>query len=302
MAASGGTPQEYGLKVQSHSTLLVTSPLKMRTARDLELSFSGQLLQTIIFYKDTNKLKANFELLQKLILRLPKPNPVTELIRSNSRTQWAGTYRWSDVPASEVTSFLRSYSSHPNARRVNSGLMADFIESLNQEGELTSWSIALIGAVGGEPHPLPNEVIGALIKRSNEAAEISDHYSIGTLTSPRDEAIALSPDEWEAAMKKTRESWRADPGRRKSKEEPDAPSGPAIRHILGFGAPGVPQRRDRGFLALYLVDPNSKASKLPQGTPPILAFGIAFPASTSGRKVTYKANNILWEQDYGPSE
>ena len=47
MAASGATPREYGLKVQSHPVLMVTSRLKMRTARRLALSFSGNLLETV---------------------------------------------------------------------------------------------------------------------------------------------------------------------------------------------------------------------------------------------------------------
>ena len=51
MAASGSTPREYGLKVQSHSILMVTSRLKMRTARNLMLSFSGQLLETVALYR-----------------------------------------------------------------------------------------------------------------------------------------------------------------------------------------------------------------------------------------------------------
>jgi Z1 domain len=46
MASNGATPREYGLKVQSHPVLLVTSPLKMRSARNLMLSFSGQLLDS----------------------------------------------------------------------------------------------------------------------------------------------------------------------------------------------------------------------------------------------------------------
>lgn len=48
MAASGGTPRDYGLKVQSHKVLLVTSPLKMRNAKSLQLSFSGDLLETAV--------------------------------------------------------------------------------------------------------------------------------------------------------------------------------------------------------------------------------------------------------------
>ena len=52
MAASGATPREYGLKVQSHPVLMVTSRLKMRTARTLALSFSGNLLETVTFHRN----------------------------------------------------------------------------------------------------------------------------------------------------------------------------------------------------------------------------------------------------------
>jgi hypothetical protein len=38
--------------VQSHPVLLVTSPLKMRTARSLQLSFSGELLETVALHTD----------------------------------------------------------------------------------------------------------------------------------------------------------------------------------------------------------------------------------------------------------
>ena len=36
MAESGATPRNYGLRVQSHPVLMVTSPLKMRSARNLQ--------------------------------------------------------------------------------------------------------------------------------------------------------------------------------------------------------------------------------------------------------------------------
>ena len=52
MAASGATPREYGLKVQSHPVLLVTSRLKMRSAKSLMLSFSGQVSETITLFTD----------------------------------------------------------------------------------------------------------------------------------------------------------------------------------------------------------------------------------------------------------
>ena len=57
--------------------------------------------------------------------------------------------------------------------------------------------------------------------------------------SPRDEAIDLNEQEWNAALAITRDAWRADPARLKTDKEPDAPSGPAVRRVRGFGANGV---------------------------------------------------------------
>ena len=49
MVMSGATPEQYGLKVESHPVLVVTSPLKMRSAQTLRLSYSGSFVQTISF-------------------------------------------------------------------------------------------------------------------------------------------------------------------------------------------------------------------------------------------------------------
>jgi hypothetical protein len=142
-----------------------------------------------------------------------------------------------------------------------------------------------------------------MLQRTREANTDEEYrYSIGRLMSPRDESIDLNERQWQAALEGTRRAWHADPARRRAREEPDNPSGPAIRHVLGFGAPGAEARPDRGFLALYLLDPNKAGAGFAPETPPVVAFGIAFPGSNSGRKVTYKVNNVLWQQEYGSSE
>jgi hypothetical protein len=80
------------------------------------------------------------------------------------------------------------------------------------------------------------------------------------------------------------------------------PSGPALRKIRGFGAEGIAPQPDTGLLVLYVLDPLKAQLDFPNDTPPIVAFGISFPGSSSGRKVPYKVNNVLWEQEYGPAE
>lgn len=300
MAASGATPREYGLKVQSHSVLLVTSRLKMRTARNLRLSFSGQLLETVTFHRGKDLLQKNVDALTNLIVRLPVPVRDPERIRGSTKSQWQG-YLWEDAPANVVTEFLTSYRTHPNAYRVNSALLSEFITSMNSAGELSNWTIALIG--GGQDVFTVNRLSVKKLQRRAES-EAENRYSIGRLMSPRDEAIDLDEQSWNAALAATRSAWRSDPARLKADKEPELPSGPAIRKIRGFGAEGVPPRPDRGVLALYVLDPDKAETKIkfPPGTPSVVAFGISFPGSNAGVKVEYKVNNVLWEQEYGPSE
>lgn len=299
MAESGSTPREYGLKVQSHPVLMVTSQLKMRTARNLMLSFSGRLVETISLYREPKVLEGNLEAARRLVLSLKDPsekNPIR--MRNGSKQEWSG-YVWNRAPASEVISFLREYRTHPAAYKVNGPLLADFIHSLTGDHELTSWTVALIGGGVGESAELVDGIQVDMLKRKPNGQH-SDRYSIGRLLSPRDEAIDLDEQAWVAALAETRRAWRSDPGRLQDSGEPDDPNGPAIRKIRGFGAEGVPARPDTGLFLLYVLDP--KEAELSDGTSPVIAFGISFPGSNSGSKVEYKVNNILWEQEYGPAD
>jgi len=300
MAASGSTPREYGLKVQSHSILMVTSQLKMRTARNLMLSFSGQLLETVAFYRDHKILIRNFEVLQLLVSKLPPPQVDPERVRNGSRNKWRG-YLWENIPAAEVLDFLTTYRTHPEAYKVNSMILAEFIRSLMTVRELTHWTIVLIGGGEGRELEIAKGISVSMLQRSTDSWN-ENRYSIGRLMSPRDEAIDLNESEWIAALSATRDAWRSDPARLKTGKDPDAPSGPAVRKIRGFGAEGIPAHPERGVLALYALDPLKANEEFAEGTPPTIAFGVSFPGSRSGLKVEYKVNNILWEQEYGPTD
>lgn len=303
MAASGATPRDYGLKVQSHPVLMVTSRLKMRTARDLMLSFSGQLLETVAFYQDPEVLAKNFDAARRLLAALGHYDEINpERIRNGSRQIWKG-YVWNRVDASEVVDFLLAYRTHPEAHKVNSILLAEFIQSLVAEGELTSWTVVLIGGGDGAPLDMQDGISVNMLKRAAHGA-YADRYSIGRLMSPRDEAIDLSEAAWNAALAATRAAFHADPARNVSAKEPDTPNGPAIRRIRGFGAEEIPPRPDHGVLFLYALDPKlaGAESGLSKNAEPVIGFAISFPGSQLGVKVRYKVNNVLWEQEYGAAD
>ena len=301
MAATGSTPREYGLKVQSHPVLMVTSRLKMRSARNLMLSFSGQLLETVALYRTKEVLYRNLATARSLVSSLGRPEAHPERIRNGSRQKWKGSFLWADIPASKVVDFLTNYQTHPDAHKVNSPLLAEFIQSMTVEGELTRWTVAVIGGGDGASLTFCDEVIVNMMKRKMKGTH-GDRYSIGRLMSPRDEAIDLDQDSWKAALKMTRDAWHADPGRREDAEQPDVPNGPAVRKVRGFGAPGIRAHPERGLLFLYGLDPHEAEAGLSEDAPPIVAFAVSFPGSNSGTKVEYKVNNVLWEQEYGSAE
>ena len=299
MAATGATPRDYGLKVQSHPVLLVTSRLKMRTARELLLSFSGHVLETVVLHSDRTKLADNLRQTCALLEELgPGPGGGRiERERPGGVQTWQGTM-WETVPAAAVIDFFRGYTTHPDAMKVVSALIAEFIESMNTVGELIQWTVAVIGGgEGGSVTLTPDVTINALVRKRK--AE-SSGYTIGRLLSPRDEAIDLSKSAWEAALEMTRKAWRSDPGRMGKSDEPTAPNGPSIREIRGQGAKGVPAHPERGLLLIYAIAPEQNADGI-EGEP-VIAVGVSFPGSRAGRKVSYKVNNVAWELDYGASE
>lgn len=300
MAESGATPREYGLRVQSHPVLMVTSHLKMRAARNLMLSFSGQLVETVALRRELDVLKWNLDAMRRMVSKFQDAEQDPVRLRNGAHQRWTG-YLWEQVDASDVIDFLMQYKTHPEAYKVQSQLLAEFIQSMVKSSELTRWTVALLGGGEGAPLPVVAGVGVDMLKRRANTAH-PDRYSIGRLLSSRDEAIDLDEAAWQAALKLTREAWRPDAGRVQSQQMPDTPNGPAVRKVRGFGAEGVKAHRERGLLLLYVLDPMKADANFPVEAPGVVAFGISFPASNAGAKVEYKVNNVLWEQEYGSAE
>ena len=105
MALSRATPEEFGIRVKSHPDLLVTGAVKMRNGHELQLTYSGDITETIGFYRDSAHVNQNYEDTDKFIrcLGVPanSPNPGDKVI-------WAG------VSGDKIVNeFLANIKVHP---------------------------------------------------------------------------------------------------------------------------------------------------------------------------------------------
>jgi hypothetical protein len=294
MVAVSASPKEFGLRVKSHSILTVTSKAKMRSAQPVHLTYSGDLLQTVAFPVD-DRHEQNFTSGETLIRALGPAKQLQEQKYVPAGQNWNGAL-WRDVGSLKVIEFLRSYQPHPSSYRVVTPMIADFINGMNLDGELTRWTIALVGASAGDTCSVADVEVGMLERKG--IGNDDNKHSIKTLISPRDQAIDLSQLQYDAALARSKETWRGDAERNESQEPPKVPKGPAIRHILGFGHDklNVPADRERGLLLLYVLDPEKSRNEILKERKPVLAWSISFPGSPSKRRVRdadYMGNSVL---------
>ena len=194
------------------------------------------------------------------------------------------------MEAVEIMEFLDAYTTHDSAVRVHSRILREFIQAQVGVDELVSWRVALISGGRGGQYVLGGHSI-SLTERSpsNRGGHLgeTDRYVIRRLLAPRDEAIDLELEDYDAALRVTIDNWRIDPGRSRRQDEPTTPSGPSIR-----------ERRNarNGLLLLY---PLSPAGDHVDGDVPVIGFGISFPWSPSARTVTYTVNNVYSQQEFG---
>ena len=302
MVESGGTPKDYGLKVQSHPILMVTSPLKMRTAETLLLSYSGNLVQTVAMFRDLAILRRNLDATNRLMAAMGDPDERGPTrVRNGNPDEWKRSFLWNGVGANLITDFLASYSTHPKASRANSSVIAEFVGRMVAAGELTSWTVALLGeGHATKPYVFANGLEVAMPSRTDTKVEGS--YSIGVLSEPGDEAIDLDYPAWKKALDWTLSEWKPDPARNRL-TRPIRPSGKKIRDVRGLGRDDINASPERGVLLLYPLSPEGAGESVSSvWSEPIMAFAISFPSSNSDVKVAYKVDHLLWEQEYGPAD
>jgi len=313
MAEAKLTPEQYGLKVMSHDILTVTSPLKMRNAQALSLTYSGTRPQTILFHRNAKIQQQNLDATDALIESLGNdwtPNPKYD--RDGNSDSWPSARLWRNVDVSQVLMFLGTYQTHPGATSARAEVLVQFISKMVETDQLKKWNIALLGGGTGKgdahvfPGGQPSETYSVRKTKDPIEPEWIDPktFTIGVLTDPKDEGIDLDDRAWRKALNITQTVRKPDSERDWSDKAPAFPSGRAIRELRGRAESDL----NRGLLLLYPLTPYFYKDKspdrllVPGWSKPIMAFAIAFPASKNPISVEYEANLLYWNQEYGPFE
>lgn len=315
MEAIRATPRDFGLKVRTHPVMTVTSRVKMRHGTTMRVSFAGDISETTIFQTDETALQRNFAAAEKLIGDLQasaRHEPDPKRPRAGGRPhRWTGSHLWSEVAPEAILHFLESYSTHDEAPRANTTLLAKYIRRQMALRELTCWNVLLVGGEGTDIVRFGGLEVRAVVRQpkggyGKEPPYLVIHpgsdYRVRRLLAPRDEAIDLSAADYADAMAET----LASPPKRRRRDDqdydPKYPSGPLVRKK---------RSAETGLLLLYPLSRHGVIKELP-GTQvdheflrlPVnpVGIGISFPASTRAQSVEYVVNSLFGEADDGESE
>ena len=283
LAESGGTPENYALKVRTHpGQLQITSISKMRHTRNIQVSWAGRLVETYQLLQNSIAKRNNLAVTDSLLSELGTP----DRIKSD--------YLWTGVSSDIICDYLSRFQLPESLTKVNLDLICDYIRELNEVGELISWNIALMSKNVDKNtcvHTFSNGVqVGCFIRRQAKDAQNSKTYYIRKnhiVGNPTDEFIDLPANMLSDALDETRDR------KFKAGEEwkHDYPSPQLVRQEF--------RSKQTPLLMIYPLNPAfSNVPGLTDTTTdtkndePFIGFAIAFPHSDTNKAVSYVANQV----------
>ena len=269
----GGTPEDYALRVRNHPGVLqITSLAKMRYASTIEVSWAGRLVETYQLLKDKVNRHNNFVAADTLLCKLGKH----EIKGSN--------YLWRNISVESILAFFEIFRLPSSMVKVNLRTISEYIQQVNNSGELSEWNVVLMNKPTGERiHEFDGYLTNGLgfnyfMRKSSSDA--SEHYLLRKnhiLGNPRDEFIDLDEDTLKDALDETN---------KKLKDRKQTyPSPKLVRE----------KYRDvkHPLLIIYPLKPsNDYVIKSADGNEPYISFAISFPHTNTGVAVSYSVNQL----------
>ncbi len=283
LAESGGTPENYALKVRTHpGQLQITSISKMRHTKNIQVSWAGRLVETYQLLRDQASKRNNLAATDSLLSELGTPYRIKS------------DYLWTGISSDTVCDYLSRFQLPESLTKVNLDLICDYVRELNDVGELVSWNIALMSKIADGNtcvHTFSNGVqVGCFIRRQAQDAQNAGTYYIRKnhiVGNPTDEFIDLPDDILSKALDETRvrkttvkEEWKH-----------EYPSPQLVRQEF--------RSKQTPLLMIYPLNPEysnmsevKDAVSYTKDDEPFIGFAIAFPHSDTNKAVSYVANQV----------
>jgi Z1 domain len=292
MARVGSNPRDFSLYVRkSPAGLLVTARAKMRSGRTMELTFSGDVVETIGFQRDSALQRDNLDHVEKFLL--------AQTAAGRHRTG-EGHPKWADVPGDEVASLLESFATVDGAKKARGRLLARYIRGCVADSELTEWTVVVVhnSQAGDQEIALAGERVGLTTRsyyRSGQEADdqpdIVGDYTIRRLGDPKHESLDLDESGRQEA-ESLRSAAEAQARQRAAAQGIDPEKvkslavGPFVRRVRPI---------TRGLLVVYCLNPNQ--AQMPEPVDAIPGLLVSFPESPGAPAISYEVPRRYWEQE-----
>lgn len=277
---TGSTPEQYALKVRTHPGVLqITASNKMRDTTDVQITWSGRLVESYELKRNEAAINNNLEITKQFVQSLP----------SDYEPKNNG-FLWKNVTANQVKDYLKKFQSFENLKAYEPNNLIRFIDLQLRNDELTNWTVVLMSKGNADfNYQIPlsdgHKQIGCWIRTQDENNSSDEIYYLkkSHIISPRDEFIDLSSEEYDKAMRLTKEHWI----KKKKQGEPAYANGQIVRNEI--------RNPNNPLILIYLLDPKGayREEAAYNPTVPIVGFAISFPKSNYNAFVAYRVKDEL---------
>lgn len=269
----GGTPEDYALRVRNHPGVLqITSLAKMRYASTIEVSWAGRLVETYQLLIDKANRHINFVAVDTLLSKLTNHE-----LKGNN-------YLWRNISVESILAFFENFRLPSSMVKVNLRTISEYIQQVNNSGELSEWNVVLMnkptGEINGKCDGYLTNGLGFNYFMRRRSSDASEHYLLRKnhiLGNPRDEFIDFDENTLRDALEETNQ---------KLKDRKQAyPSPKLVRE----------KYRDvkHPLLIIYPLKPSDDyVSKNADGNEPYMSFAISFPHTNTDVAVSYSVNQL----------
>jgi hypothetical protein len=281
------TPKDFGLRVATHPTLLITARNKLRTGIEMKSDFSCKLSQTRVFDVDGETYDHNFEAVESLLKAIGSPLSKQGFKDHFQKNNPGDHYFWINISGYHIASFFEAYQTSKSATRANSKYMAEYVREMMKVGGVTDWTVCLMN-FKREDKPTFSiagfDEIGAGIFRAEGKGVQSQGstVSIHTMTSEGHEFYDFTAEQ--LRRKDAREA------ELKAQKKNDKRCSEILRSEI--------RDQKQGFLVLYPIADAGDLTKMKGDHKTPFGFAVVFPyRKGKGDLKTYRMNDVAVEND-----